>query len=437
MESMEDEQTKFFETHYRPTARKISWTLFIAQSFGSASFLAVATVSSIVGRALIGSDAWATVPDTVYQIGVSLTALGWGYGMDRLGRRDGLSLGLSLGVVGALSVVAAITQSSLILLLIGLILMGVSRSALQLARFAAAEVHPAHERARAISNVVLGGAAATFIWAGISRQLDWLSRIIHVSDLALPYVISAVFLFIAAVVVYIFLHPDPRDLGLEIARQESRRQMVEQPHTPARALKEIFQQTEVRVAAGAMIFAQVVMVMIMIITPLHMRHHAHAISDISLVISAHVFGMYAFSILSGRLADRFGRGLVIIIGAITLIIACLIAPLSPDSLPLGFSLFLLGLGWNFCYVGGSSLLADQLSPAERSRTQGFNDLLIGLVSAVGSLGSGATFAIFGFGTMSVIGAVTAAIPLVMIAWRKIARHVVALPPKSSVKTHQS
>ncbi|GJQ34110.1 MAG: MFS transporter [Anaerolineaceae bacterium] len=412
----ENHQAGHFSPHSHNSARKITWSLFLAQALGSAGFLAVATVSSIVGRALIGSDALATVPEAVYHIGVSLAALGWGYGMDRLGRRRGLSLGLSLGVVGALVVVASIMQSSLILLLIGLSLMGIARSALQLARFAAAEVHPAHERARAISNVVLGGAAATFLWAGISRQLDWLSQMVHAPELALPYVISGVFFFTAAALIHLFLRPDPRDLGIEIARHESTQQAIEHSHVPARTLKEIFQQPAVRVAANAMIFGQAVMVMIMIITPLHMRHHTHTIADISLVISAHVFGMYAFSILSGRLADRFGRGFVIIIGAITLIAACLTAPFSPESLPLGFSLFSLGLGWNFCYVGGSSLLADQLSPAERSRTQGFNDLLIGLVSAAGSLGSGIIFAAVGFGTMSIIGAVTAAIPLVMTVW---------------------
>src|SRR3989441_4185037 len=126
-------------------------------------------------------------------------------------------------------------------------------------------------------------------------------------------------------------------------------------------------------------------------TPLHMRGHQHAIGIISFVISAHVVGMYAFSIISGRLADRWGRLQVIITGGTFLILACLAATLSPEVLPLSVALFLLGLGWNLCYVGGSSLLSDQLSPPERARTQGFNDLLVGLASAAGSLGSGSVF----------------------------------------------
>jgi MFS family permease len=126
--------------------------------------------------------------------------------------------------------------------------------------------------------------------------------------------------------------------------------------------------------------------------------------------------MYAFSVVSGQLIDRWGRVPVIIAGAITLIGACLAAPLSPDVVPISVALFLLGLGWNFCYVGGSTLLADQLSPAERAQTQGFNDLLIGLTSAIGSLLSGVVFATLGYGAMGVIGAVAALIPIGMVIW---------------------
>src|SRR5713226_1097911 len=177
-----------------------------------------------------------------------------------------------------------------------------------------------------------------------------------------------------------------------------------------------------------MIFGQLVMVMLMVITPLHMSGHRHAISSISYVISAHVLGMYAFSILSGRLADRWGRGPVIMAGGTLLLLACLAATLSPEVLPLSVALFLLGLGWNLCYVGGSSLLADQLSPQERARTQGVNDLLIGLASAAGSLGSGIVFAAIGYNAMGLVGAATALIPLTTAAlWRSRARAVPVMP----------
>jgi len=164
-----------------------------------------------------------------------------------------------------------------------------------------------------------------------------------------------------------------------------------------------------------MMLGQLVMVLVMVITSLHMKDHQHMLGDISIVISAHTFGMYAFSIFSGRLADRWGRGPVILTGAATLVIACFAATISPDVLPLGVALFFLGLGWNFCYVGGSTLLADQLSPLERARTQGLNDLLVGLASAIGSLSSGLIFARLGYSAMAYVSAALAILPLVTVA----------------------
>jgi MFS family permease len=105
------------------------------------------------------------------------------------------------------------------------------------------------------------------------------------------------------------------------------------------------------------------------------------------VVSAHTLGMFAFSIISGRLTDKWGRGPVIILGSTILILSCLMAAPSEKFLPLVIALFFLGLGWNLAYVAGSALLADQLAPEERAKTQGFNDLLLNLGSAVVSLGA--------------------------------------------------
>jgi MFS family permease len=125
--------------------------------------------------------------------------------------------------------------------------------------------------------------------------------------------------------------------------------------------------------------------------------------------------MFAPSIISGWLLDKWGRGRMILIGASTLLLACITAPLSPDVLPLGAALFLLGVGWNFCFVGGSTLLSDQLSPVERSRTQGVNDLLVGLASALISLSSGFIFDAAGYTVIAVIAGLLSLVPLIMAA----------------------
>jgi MFS family permease len=411
------------DSRHKSIARKTVWTLFAAQCFGSVAFLAVLTVNSIIGAKLSGNPSWGGVPTAVYQLGAALAALGWGVGMDRLGRRGGLTLGVAVGVIGAGLAGGAVVVGSLIIFLVGMVLIGMANSALNLARFAAAEVHPPEERGRAISNVVIGGTAGTLFWPILSRLVGGWAKAAGVNELVWPYGVGAILLVMAAVIIFILLRPDPRDVGRELAAHPSAQN---QSSAPARSILQILREPAAFVAMAAMVIGQTVMVMLMVITSLHMKGHNHDVEAISLVISSHVFGMFAFSIISGRLADQWGRGPVILVGTVTLILACLTAPLSPDVLPLGVSLFLLGLGWNFCYVGGSSLLADQLSPDERARTQGFNDLLIGLVSAGGSLVSGIGFAALGFGVMGLVGAAAAIVPLGLVLWWQVSRPAVAI-----------
>lgn len=389
-------------------ARKITATLFAAQSLGSAGFITAATVSTIAGAQLSGHATWAGVPSAVYQLGGAFAAFGWGYGMDRLGRRGALALGLTLGVIGAGVAGGGIVNAAFLLFLGGMVLMGAANAALQLGRFAAAEVHMPSQRGRAISNVVIGGTVGAILGPLLVGPMGRWAESRGLDELSGPFLASMVLFAIAAGAIFTFLRPDPRDIGREIAILHPE----DTPHSgPARPLRAILREPAVIVAMTTMVVGQAVMVMIMVITSLYMRSNHHELTDISLVISSHTFGMYAFSIVSGRLADQWGRRPVILIGAVTLFLACLTAPLSPHVLPIAVSLFLLGLGWNFCYVGGSSLLSDQLLPAERARTQGFNDLLIGLTSAAGSLASGIVFATLGYTMMGLVGALLALVPL--------------------------
>jgi MFS family permease len=262
--------------------------------------------------------------------------------------------------------------------------------------------------------VVIGGTVGSVIGPFVAGPAGVYFKQFAGDELAGAYAVSFALFALASLVVYLGLRPDPREIGRQVSEQY--------PETTvgtgvSRTFGAIFRQPAALVALLAMLIGQMVMVLVMVITSLHMRGHHHDLHDISLVISAHTFGMYAFSILSGRLADRWGRGPVIIFGSSMLVLACLAATLSPDVLPLGVALFLLGLGWNFCYVGGSTLLADQLSPAERAHTQGFNDLLVGLASAAGSLGSGIIFAAVGYNVMAFVSAGIALIPLgASVAW---------------------
>ncbi|MBL8102387.1 MAG: MFS transporter [Anaerolineales bacterium] len=403
-------------TNLESIARKITGILFAQQSLASAGFIAAATLNSIVGKELSGHSDWAGVPTAVYLLAGAFSAYMWGYVFDGIGRRGGLVTGLSTGVLGSGLTFYAIAIHSFSVFLGGMVLMGIANAAVQLGRFAAAEVNRPEHRGRAISNVVIGGTVGSVIGPFVAGPAGGLVGSWGIDELAGAYLVAAVLFAIGAVVVYIGLRPDPREIGKEVAEKF--------PETvigtgEVRSVFQILRQPAALVAVVSMVLGQMVMVLVMVITSLHMRDHHHELTDISAVIASHTFGMYAFSIISGRLADRWGRGPVILTGSATLIISCIAATISPDVLPLSVALFLLGLGWNFCFVGGSTLLADQLSPLERSRTQGFNDLLVGLASAFGSLESGFIFAALGYNMMAYVSAVFALIPFaVVLIWMR-------------------
>jgi MFS family permease len=396
-------------------ARKITFILFVTQSLASAGFIAAATLTSILGAKLGGGPSWAGVPTAIYLFGGAFAASAWGYLMDVIGRRNGIAAGLLIGVLGTGLTVFSINAASFPGFLGGMLLMGIANAAVTLGRFAAAEVNPPEKRGAAISNVVIGGTFGSIFGPLIVGPAGNFIKNFGMDELTGAYAASLLLFGAAAVIVFIGLRPDPRELGRQIAERYPEETLHGARGEKARPIFEILRQPAALTALLAMVLGQMVMVAVMVITSVHMKDHQHALTDISTVIAAHTFGMFAFSIVSGRLADKWGRIPVILTGAGGLLLACLAAPLSPDVLPLGVALFLLGLGWNFCFVGGSALLADQLSPVERARTQGMNDLLVGLASAAGSLGAGFIFSVLGFALVAAIGAGISLIPILLSA----------------------
>ena len=177
-------------------------------------------------------------------------------------------------------------------------------------------------------------------------------------------------------------------------------------------MREILRGQRVRLAIGAMVIGQMVMTLLMVITPLHMSQHAYDTKAISWVIMAHTLGMFGLSSLTGRLIDRLGSVPTIGLGAGILIVSGLMIPLGTGFWLLVSSLFLLGLGWNFTFIAGSSLLSDALAANERGRVQGTNEMLVALASGAGSLGTGTAFA---FGGIIAVSAIGLASTLVLVA----------------------
>jgi MFS family permease len=397
---------------YRRIARKITGILFLSQGLSSAGFIAAFTVNALVAVDLTGRAAMAGVPGALYVTGQACGALLWGFTMERIGRRGGLALGQILGVLGSAVAMAAVVQRSFGWFLLGLMFAGLARSAVDLGRFAAAEVHRPAGRGRAIATVVLGSTVGAIGGPLLVGPTGRLAREAGLPELAGPYGVGFVGLLLAALLIFWGLRPDPRDLGRALARRFPDAGL----RRAARPLREILRQPGVVVAMGSVVFAQLVMMVPMSITSVHMTSHRHPLTAVSVVIAAHTLGMFAFSLLSGRLTDRWGRGPVIVLGSAISLASCLLASPSVRLLPLVAALFLLGLGWNLAYVAGSTLLADQLSPEERSKTQGVNDLLLNATSAVSQLGSGLIYAGHGFGIMALVAAAAAVVPLLLALW---------------------
>ncbi|MEO5763544.1 MAG: MFS transporter, partial [Vicinamibacteria bacterium] len=214
-------------------ARKIKWTLFGAQAMGSAGFIVASTVTPIVGGALSGRASFAGVPTAFYWCGGALATLLWGRLLDPLGRRVTLTLGLTVGVIGAATASFFVVQHSFVGFIAGLILMGAANSALQLARFMAGEVHAVRERGRAISTVVLGGTFGAILGPALVAPMSQVAVWFGGPPLAGPYAASAGFFLMGALITAALLRPDPHDLAREIHAASAL------PDVPARSVRAI------------------------------------------------------------------------------------------------------------------------------------------------------------------------------------------------------
>jgi len=394
-------------------ARRITAALFVSQSLGSAGTIAAATVASIVGAELSGLTSLAGLPAAVVQTGVALGALYWSRRSDAIGRRGALTGALLTGGVGALLSLVGVAMGSFPLVLFALFLTGSGSAAVHLGRFVAAEVTPKARRARALASVVLGGTVGSVLGPLLVAPTGALVASWGWSEIAGPYLATGVGYLLTALMLFIALRPEPRTIGDAIALEE-RGPVAD---APARSVRELLLVPAVRTAIACVVAAQMVMVGLMQMTSLHMHGNAHPLQSIAIVFSSHTFGMFAFSVVSGWLADRWGRRPVLGVGAAITLASCLMAPLSPEVLPLSVALFLLGLGWNLSYVAGSAMLSDALTPAEKGRMQGFNDLLVGGAAAAATLIGGFVMAgPGGYTTMGLLGAAATA-PLLLVVAR--------------------
>jgi MFS family permease len=399
-------------TVFSYSEKKIVGTLFASQSLFSASVFLIFTLSSIEAIRLAGGNTqWAGVPSTISLIASALIAYPVGRLVDVAGRRIGLALGHLLGVIGAFTAAGAILLSSLPLYLFAIFLLGLSRGPLELSRYAASDVSPPERRSRAISFVVFGGTAGSLAGPTLIRLANTYAPTLGIPVAAAPWLMAGFLFIVGIVIILLLLWPDPSQIAKHLTDSKTTESSLP---VIARPTSDVIRDPRAQTAVLAMVFSQLAMVIVMTITPQHMHEHTHDDPTIAWVLVWHTLGMFGFSFFTGWLADKVGRSTTILAGGVITTLACIIAPFSIDVEWLALALFLLGLGWNFCFVAGSTLLDESVNSAEKGRVQGGADAIVKVASGIGSLGSGFLFSSNGFATTSWLTIAPAIIPAILV-----------------------
>ena len=327
-------------------------------------------VTGLAGLALASDPAFATIPLTCYVLGSAITTIPASLLMGAIGRRAGFQAGTAIGMLGAAVCSAAMLAANFWLLCAGMTVMGVYTAFGKYYRFAAADAAKVEFRAKAISLTLAGGIAGGIIGPEMAKRTAHL----FADHVYLGSYLSLIFVCLVATLLLTRL--DIPQLS-EHERRES-----------GRPLSEIMRQPVFVVAALASMLSYGIMNLFMTSTPLAMRAHEHPFNDAAFVLQWHMIGMYGPSFVTGSLIQRFGV-LNIVLAGIVLLFVCILAALAGTAL-LNFwaALFLLGVGWNFMYVGGSALLTECHAPAERAKTQAANDFMVFATMAVSSASSG-------------------------------------------------
>ena len=399
-----------------PSARRrLTTVLFSGVALGSTAYIAAVTISTLAVDEIIGSATFAGVPSAVATVGTAAGTTLLTLGVARRGRRPGLMAGYTAAALGSVVGGVSLYTRSLPLLLVGMALLGLGNASSHLARYTAADLYPSDRRGSALGIVVWGGTIGSVLGPALLQPSGRIALDLGRSELLGGFMVSGVFMTAALVLYLIALRPDPASLAVGSHDRSS-----DDSHGGIGAA---FRLPQVRVALSAMIAGQVVMVMIMTSTPLHIHHHGSDLGIVGLVMSAHTLGMFALSPLTGRLADRFGGYRVVTAGMVLLALAALGAAYGPNSSTtlLVVVLFLLGVGWNMSFVAGSSLLAVGVADAIRSRLQGRVDSLAWISGGLASISSGVAYQATDYRTIALIGLFLLAVPaVIVISHRRVA-----------------
>jgi predicted MFS family arabinose efflux permease len=388
-------------------AKRNAWVLAIAQALAGANGLAVVGTVSIAASSF-GYKELATLPVTFFVIGLWVGTLPFGAIARHYGRRVTYLIGTGFGALAGLILMLATYKASLVLLCLGAASAGAYGAAYHSYRFAAADTASDAFKPKAISWVMAGG-----VMAGVfGPQLVILTK-----DIGAPYLFAASYLaqsavaVIAAIVLCFLRIPVPPPAAAQVEQ--------------GRPLPEIFRQPRLIVAVVCGVVSYSMMNLVMTSAPLAMVDCGHSITDATLGLQWHVIAMYGPSFFTGSLILRFGVGKIMGIGLAVLAAGAVVGWSGLTVAHFWTALILLGLGWNFAFVGATTLVTACHRPNERNKVQAVNDFLVFGSMALGSFLSGKLLANYGWATVNEVVIPLVAVAGALLLWQALSRRLEA------------
>jgi predicted MFS family arabinose efflux permease len=384
-------------------ARRNAVILALAQAIYGAAVTASVVTSGLVGAQLAPGPSWATLPLSMTIVGTALTTFPISLMMRRTGRKVGFVLCALAGAVGALVGTVAIFERSFGLFLLGCFLLGIYQASASYYRFAAVDTASTVFKPKAISWVMTGGIVAALIGTVlVMYTVDLLAPV----TFAGTWVVMALLALAGSVIL----------LAVDIPQ-------TERHDAPSgRPLGVIARQPRYIVAALTAMLAYGIMMLVMTATPVAMLGCGFSVQDSSWVIQWHALAMFVPSFFTGSLIARFGPERISAIGMLLLVAAAVSGLMGIHFENFAVGLILLGLGWNFGFIGGTTMLTDTYAPEEKNKAQGLNDFLVFATTALTSLSAGKLLAWFGWEGVNYAVFPMVVLALVMIGWLATHRH---------------
>ncbi|WP_445189219.1 MFS transporter [Pseudonocardia sp. Cha107L01] len=386
--------------------RRVLAVLVVSQVLSGAGLVAGITVGALLVQQMLGSTSLAGLPAAMYTAGSALAALVVGRISQVHGRRPGLAAGYLAGALGSAGVVVAAVVSSPALLFISLFVYGAGAATNLQSRYAGADLAISARRGRAVATVLvattLGGVVAPILTAPSGHLATGLG----IPALGGPFLLSGAVYALAALVLIVWLRPDPLTLASSLAAKAG-----DDGPSPARLAPASARTWRAGFAIGVltMILSQVVMIAVSTITPLEMHNHGHDTAAIGLAIAIHIAGMYLPSPVTGWLVDRCGPTKIAATSGVVFLASGIFAATAPSQSVAvqAIALALLGIAWNLGMVSGTALVAGTVPLATRAKTQGMVDLSIAIAGATGGAASGVAVAIAGYPAFALVGGIIA------------------------------